>query len=115
MQLKVASPFELLELANGESRTFHVTAWAKGITIIKPTWFPQGKEVEILRIWVDPQQQPIGLTYWDISSKTLIAQLEPYLAKEDYRSFSYTITAFGEPPKKRYTVGVAPLVRAPGR
>lgn len=108
--MAVEEPFELLEMADGEVRTFHIRAWEKGETLIKPPWLPEGKVIKVLRIWVDPEEQPIGLTYWDITSKTLIAQLEPYLERETFRAMVYKITAFGEKPRKRFTVEVSPAI-----
>ena len=102
--MTVQNPFELLEMADGEKRVFHISRWEKGVTTIRPTFAPEGKEIPVLRIWVAPQEQPIGLEYWDITSKTLIAQLEPWLEKPDFRGRRFEITAFGVAPKKRFTL-----------
>lgn len=107
--MEVTEPFELLEMRDLEMREFHIDAWAEGTTIIKPAWAPEGKEIPVLRIWVAPAEQPIGLAYWDITSKTLIAQLKPYLQREGFRGLVYKITAFGEAPRKRFTVETGPL------
>lgn len=107
--MEVTEPFELLEMRDGEVREFHIDAWGEGTTIIKPTWAPEGKEIPVLRIWVAPNERPIGLPYWDITSKTLIAQLKPYLQRDDFRGLVYKITAFGEAPRKRFTLEASPL------
>ena len=106
--MTVENPFELLEMADGEVRVFHIRSWEKGTTIIKPPFAPEGKEIPVLRLWVAPPEQPIGLEYWDVTSKTLMAQLLPYLEREGFRGLRFTIRAFGVAPKKRFTVAVEP-------
>jgi len=102
--MAVEEPFELLELYDGQVFTFQVVRWEEGRTTIYPPFAPGGKEIPVLRVYVNPEAQPVGLEYWDITSKTLIAQLRPYLVRPEYRQLEFTIRAYGEKPKKRFTV-----------
>ena len=104
----VQSPFEFLEIPDRGVRTFHVRSWEEGTTTISTVRQPDGKEIRVLRIFVAPDEQPIGLDYWDITSITLIAQLRPILQRADLHDLSLTIMAFGERPMKRFTVQAAP-------
>lgn len=106
--MPVEAPFELLEMSDGEVRVFHVRAWDQGIMRIRTTREPEGKDIKVLRLFVPPDEQPIGLDYWDLTSSTLIPQLMPYLQREDFRGFTFTIRAFGERPRKRFTVEARP-------
>jgi len=47
--------------------------------------------------------------YWDISSKTLVAQLLPQLRLPGYEGKKFTITNYGIAPKARFTLEVRPL------
>ena len=102
--MAVEEPFELLELYDGQVFSLQVVRWEEGRTTIFPPFAPGGKEIPVLRVHVNPEAQPTGLDYWDITSKTLIAQLRPLLQLAHYRQLEFTIRAYGEKPKKRFTV-----------
>lgn len=70
---------------------------------------PSGGEVEVLRVHVERESKPAGLAYWDVTQKTLIAQLLPLLAMPRFDAFEYAITKHGVAPKSRFTVEKAPL------
>lgn len=123
-------PYEILELADGQSLSMRVKGYSEGTIRILPTdWesrvnsdlrrgsidqaqaaalLRDGKVIGSLRVVVDQQSKPTGLGYWDITSTTLIAQLLPWLQQPGFPTKTFTITAFGVAPKKRFTVEVKP-------
>ena len=105
----IPEPMELLELANGQSTTFHVESWELGETVIHPTWpgAPPEKRINVLRVVVPSTDKPLFPHYWDVTSKTLIAQMLPYLQASGFEKKSFTITAHGEAPKKRFTLDIS--------
>jgi len=48
----------------------------------------------------------VGVPYWDITSKTLQAQLRPLLLELIARGAEFTVTAHGEGPQKRFSLRV---------
>jgi len=103
----VPGPYEILELRDGESIELRVVRWLLGYMEIRPRFAPGTvKRIRVLRLWVPREVKPIGVDYWDITSQTLIAQLEPWLRRADFRRLRFTIKAFGVAPRKRFTVEV---------
>jgi hypothetical protein len=123
-------PYELLEMADGNSVEIKIKGWIKGTMRIYPAdWTDKvnasqragsitadqaaamlrdGKEIDTLRVIVPGERKTTGVGYWDITSLTLIAQLEPYLKIEGYQAKTFTITAQGTAPRKRFTLKVSP-------
>jgi len=101
--------WEILELADGESKTLRIKKWELRRDKIIPTGAVEPKEINVLRVWVPEEDKPIGPNYWDITGQTLITQLLPYLRWEDFYRYKYTITAYGVAPRKRFTLKVEPL------
>jgi hypothetical protein len=123
-------PYEILELADGQRIALKVKGYALGtIRILPGDWesrvnadlrrgsidqaqakalMRDGKPINALRLLVDPIAKPAGVPYWDVTSTTLIAQLEPHLQQPGYKDKSFTITAFGVAPKKRFSLAVLP-------
>lgn len=99
-------PYELLELDDRQSVSFVPTAWETGYMQIRPRYAgaPQQKTVNALRIYVRPEDKRFFPYWWDITANTLIAQLLPFLAREDSKARVFTITAHGQAPRKRYTL-----------
>ena len=108
---KLPGPIEFLELGDRESVDLKVVSWERGTTEIHTT--RRGAEVTIeipiLRVHVPVDVKPYPPMYYDISSKTLMAQLVPLLARPDFRKWSYHVTAYGVAPRKRFTLERRPL------
>lgn len=103
----LAGPYELFELADKQSMVLLVTGYEVGEVVIHPRYLgaPSEKVVKCLRVRVDPRTKPVGPPYWDITSQTLIATLEPLIRSASEKSpIKVQITAYGVPPAKRYSV-----------
>ena len=102
------SPFEILELADGQMIELRILKWELGETVIHPRWpgAPAEKRINSLRVHVPPKVKPLFPHYWDVTSKTLIAQLLPYLEGRDFTKKTFRIRAHGVAPKKRYTLEI---------
>ncbi len=103
---RLPGPIEFLELADRESITLKVVGWERGTTEIET--LRRGREVKIeipiLRVHVTTETKPYPPSYYDISSKTLAAQLIPLLSVPTYKKWSYRVTAHGVAPRKRFTL-----------
>lgn len=99
-------PMEILELTDGQSLTFHVTQWQKDEGIIRPAHAPQGKAIVILRVHVPLSEKKTFPPYWDITGLGAIAQLEPVLSQPGFSGKTFTLTATGEGPRKRFSLEV---------
>jgi hypothetical protein len=106
----LTSPFELLELQDGESVNFRAERYEKAETTIVPKHLPTGKRVTALRVHIRHEDKPTFPYYWDLTASTLVAQIEPHLRREDLARLRFTITARGIGPKKRFSVDVAPAL-----
>lgn len=104
----LTGPSELFELADKQQVAFHVEKFVKGRCIIHPRNQPNvtEKEVDCLRVWVPNSDKKIGVPYWDITSTTLIAQLEPLLPMVIQSKKKVSITAVGVAPAKRFSVEI---------
>jgi hypothetical protein len=97
-------PIELLDLADGESVEFSVLKYLKGEVRIETRLEPGGKEVGALRIWPSPEDKPLGAPYWDITSRTLVARLDPVLDGLVRSRRRIKITKYGVAPTARHQV-----------
>ena len=88
------------------SITLHVLSFEDGTTRIVNSQAPDGKEIEILRLHVPPEEKPAGVHYYDTGSKLLIAQLKPLLPNIVSQKRAVTITKYGVQPKARFKVEV---------
>jgi len=105
-------PYEILELADGQSVTVRIIDWVLGKVTITPRFpgAPPMKVVHCLRISIDPAYKKYAPFYYDITSKRLIALLIPHLIKPDYTQLEFTITARGVMPKKWFEVEIKKIV-----
>ena len=101
-------PVELLELKDGESRTFTVERWEQGELMIRPAHRPDGKVVPQLRLHVSTADKPTFPHYWDVTATTLVAQLRPWLQRPDRARWRITVKAQGVGEKKRFSVETRP-------
>lgn len=100
------APMEILELNDGESATFTVTAHQIDAGTIKPASAPGGKLIRILRVHILKTDKPTFPYYWDITGAGAIAQLLPLLDSGAYKDRAFKITAMGDGVKKRHAVEV---------
>lgn len=107
-QLKeLAGPYEIFELEDGQSIELRVIRWEIGAIRIQTSDVPQGKDVKALRLYLTAASKPIGVNWYDITSKTLIAQIYPYLELPGYEAKVFKITKYGVRPKARFMVQVS--------
>jgi len=101
-------PYEYLELKDGTSLTLAVVKqeWGEGVIHPRYAGAPAEKRIPVLRLTVKLGYKPTGVPYWDITSKTLQAQLRPLLPDLIARGAEFTITAHGEGPQKRFSLRV---------
>jgi hypothetical protein len=108
MAITLAKPYEYLELRSGESVILQPIKYEIGTaSITKNSGDDAGtKTIDILRLFYDKDPLTPGIDYYDISGATLIYQLMPMLDKVITGKKSVKITAFGQAPRKRFTVEV---------
>lgn len=104
----LSAPMEIMELKDGESAAFHVTAFQVDEAIIKPAHAPGGKVIRVLRVHVLQSEKPTFPYYWDITGAGAIAQLLPLLEAGADKTVSFKLTALGDGPRKRHTLEVIP-------
>jgi len=104
----VEEPFEILELADGETVSLAIERFEWGETVIHPRYpgAPAEKTIPVLRLYLREGYKPVGPGYWDVTSKTLQAQLKPLLTSLAETGREFTITAHGTGPSKRFSVRV---------
>jgi hypothetical protein len=103
----LAGPYELFDLADGETREFRAIRYEMGVVRIQTAVVPAGKDVVGLRIFVTAASKPVGVNWWDVTSRTLIAQLLPYLEAPGLEVRQFSVTKLGVAPKARFMVKVS--------
>lgn len=111
--MAIESPYEVLELAAGQSVRIRVERWEVGEMSISPRDGRAAKVIRVLRLHVPRPDKPTFPHYWDATATTLIAQLLPMLPDIRDRRRSLTITKVGSGPSARFAVDVAPATPAP--
>jgi len=104
----LSEPFEFLALADGVSLTIAIRSVDWGEAVIHPRYpgAPESKRIPVLRVHLMPGYKTMGVEYWDLTSKTLQAQLKPLLTSLIETNREFTITAHGEGPQKRFSLRV---------
>lgn len=105
---ELAGPYEIFELTDGETRQLRITKWMTGNVTIYPPHKPTGKVVTALRVHVPSDTKDFFPYYWDITGKTLVAQMVPYLEQPGYQDKVFVVTKHGIAPKARFTLEVRP-------
>ena len=107
-------PFEILDMPNNGILQTKILDFKMGMTKIAPRGTKPGefKVLETLRIHVPHIWKPVGVSYWDITSKTLTAQILPYLQKPESKKKVYKITKYGIAPKARFSLDTIPEPKA---
>ena len=65
---------------------------------------PETVEIPVLRVHLAPGVKRCPPMYYDITQKTLAAQLLPFLTAPRFERYEYVITKHGVPPKSRFTL-----------
>ena len=104
-------PYEILDLADRESVRLRVVSWEQGSIVIHPRWAgaPAEKEIPTLRLHLAAGVKPYPPMYYDVTSKTLQAQLLPMLMERGFERYEYVITKFGVAPRARFTLERVPI------
>lgn len=104
-------PYEILDLSDGQGIEFAIDRWEQGTIVIHPKYAgaPTEQTIIALRLHLPIGYKPVGLPYWDITSKTLRAQLLPLLMYRNFNRFLYAITKHGVRPRARFSLSRRPL------
>jgi len=104
-------PYEVLDLRDGETVRLRIVGWERGSMTIHPRYAgaPEEKEIPALRVHLAAGVKPFPPMYYDLTSKTLQAQMLPLLMERGYDLYEYVITAYGVAPRKRFTLERVPL------
>lgn len=109
---EIIGPYEILELADGETVTFHVERYETGKMIIHPTYpgAPEEKIIDGLRVFVPLADKEYLPSYWDVTGGHLVAGLKPLLEMLIESGKAVTITAKlmrpGRPASKRHKIDI---------
>lgn len=106
----LAGPYELLDLADGETISLLIYGWEQGSMVIHPKYAgaPSSKTIGVLRVQVPTDVKPTFPHYYDITSKTLISNLLPFLMEANYKEFRYQIRKMGVAPMARFQLTRVP-------
>jgi len=108
---RLEPPYEIFELADGESRTMRVERWEQGLMTIHPRYpgAPEEKTVEALRLHIPPEIKPSFPHYYDVTAGRLKAQLLPILEAPGFEKLEITVTKRGVAPRAYFEVSVRPV------
>ena len=122
----LAEPYEFLDLEHGNSIRLEITSFLPGEAVIHPN-NPTPRHVRkhmdqqrltappapgtpisitepVLRVFGRRLDQASPITYWDISSKRLQADLTPILQRNRGTPIAITLQANGHKPATRYSI-----------
>ena len=125
----LAEPMEFIDLHHGEQFVLRVEKFEDGSAVIHPknptprhirqfmtqqsltapppAGTPISVETPVLRIWGERLDKPSAAPYWDVSSKTLRADLLARVNGGAQFPMILTLTANGHAPLKRYSVSIS--------
>lgn len=103
---QLAGPMEVLDLPDRGILRTRILRWEEGEAEITTRTTPGQKVVEILRIHVPAETKKVGVPYWDITSKTLRAQLLPLLPGIVENGREVKIQKYGFAPSARFSLDV---------
>ena len=101
-------PYEIFEMLDGETRELRVKNWELGSMEILSRDTQQPKKIYALRVFTPIEFKTVGVPWYDITSKTLIAQIRPFLEQPEFQKKLFKISKFGTAPRARFTVTVQP-------
>ena len=99
-------PYEILDLADGASIEMRVYGWKLGKMMITPKGASVQKEIDALRVIIDPAQKKLGPAYWDVTSMLLRQQLLEMFKAPSLTSYLFKITKHGVAPAARFEVNM---------
>ena len=99
-------PAELLDLADQQATSFHVSRWQVGKLWITPRGSPAGRWVRTVRMHVPAADKPVGAPYWDATAGNLVARLEPILDMVVSQAREIRVLKHGIAPFARHEVNV---------
>jgi hypothetical protein len=97
-------PASILEAGAGLDIAFRVHRAERGNLILPANQRLQGGIVPALRVWIAAADEPEAPAYWDITSRQLIAALDPLIPWAIERRRRVHICALGTPPRIAYSV-----------
>lgn len=103
----IAEPMELLDLPDKGVLTTRVLRFEEGEATIQTEKVPDGKVISVTRIHVPQEDKAHFPFYYDVTSKTLRAQLVPLLPGIIARGARITVTKHGVAPAARFTLEVS--------
>ena len=103
---ELKKPWELLDISDGYSLTFHVLRYELGTVEVTRRYDGATITIPTTRLFVAPGDKSHGLPYWDVTSLTLQAQLKPWLDNPSTRGRTFTVRAQGVRPQKRFALEV---------
>ena len=106
---RLKEPIEFLEMDDQEIKELKILDFEAGETYIIPKDGRPGHDITALRVHVSPKDKNFFPYYWDLSSKRLIAQIQPILEAGGYQDKIFTIQKFGYKPRANFTVEVETL------
>lgn len=103
---EIMGPYEILDLEDGQSVTIRIRSYERGRILIHPRYqgAPSEKWIPALRVHMQEGVKAFPPMYYDLTSKTLQAQLMPFLAAPDFERFEFVITKHGVAPRARFTL-----------
>lgn len=103
---RLPGPYELLDLVDRGSVRLRIVSSERGSIIIHPRYpgAPPEKEIPVLRVHLAPGVKPYPPMYYDITSKTLTAQMLPLLMERGFENYEYVVTKYGVAPRARFTL-----------
>ena len=108
---RLPGPMEYLDLPDRGSVRLRVVSWEQGSAVIHTERHGVMVDVEIpvLRLHLAAGVKPYPPMYYDVTSKTLMAQLLPMLMERGFERYEYVITKFGVAPRARFTLERVPI------
>ena len=99
-------PYEILDLPDGGKVDLDPSYWERGSMIIHPRYpgAPREKRIPVMRIHMREGAKAYPPMYYDVTAKTLMAQLNPMFMQRDYQDYTYRVTKHGIAPRARFTV-----------
>lgn len=104
----LGEPYEILELAAGETRRITPESWQLGKATIHPRDGREPKTIRVLRVHVPYSLKPTLPHWWDITAQHLVAGMLPWLERLTTNPVVFTVTKLGEGPRARFTMTTEP-------
>lgn len=102
--MDVAPPYDILELADGESRDLTVTEMGTGSMVITPRDGRPAREIRVTRLTVPQSTKAAPPDYWDVTSQLIQPTLQALLSAPGALPKRIRITKSGSGPSSRLSV-----------